>query len=204
MSQKTILLCAMTLSLGAGCASRGEYARQPSAPAPRVDEVSATVTADIDAPLAEVFDYVVREDTPARDLRSYGPVAGVRGSVRLTEGGWDHAGARRIVVLDDDSTLVERIELLDRPRRFGYRVSDFSSVVKNFATEGHGSWDFASTPAGTHVVWTYTFHARSCPSEPVLRAMVAAMFKPYMERGLHSIAVHIEGESAVTRREVGS
>jgi len=177
---------------GAGCAARSPEAPVAAAPPPGRGEVAATVTADIQAPLQEVFDYVVREDTPARDLRAYGPIGGVRGSVRLTDGGWDHAGARRVVVLDDGRTLVEQIDAIERPSHFAYHVNEFSFVVKNFATGARGDWEFVPTASGTHVVWTYTFSSRSCPSEPALRALVAGFFKPYMERGMSSIRFHIE------------
>jgi Polyketide cyclase / dehydrase and lipid transport len=184
-----VLACVLS-----GCASEVGADRAPElAPAgPR--EARATVVADIDAPPEDVFDYVVREDTPERDLRGYGVVDGVRGSVRLTDGGWDHAGATRVVVLDGGGTLMERIELIERPRRFVYRVEAFHHfAAADFATRGRGYWTVARTPTGTRVSWTYTFTARSCPATPVLRAAMAAFFRPYMENGLRSIKAHVEG-----------
>jgi hypothetical protein len=186
---RALVLCAFAC----GCASEVGAARPSELSPARGDEARATVVADIDADAGEVFDYVVREDTPARDLRAYGPVGGVKGSVRLTDGGWDHVGATRVVVLDGGGTLVESIEVLDRPRRFAYRVEGFHGfAAEDFAREGRGFWTFEPTPTGTRVSWTYTFKARSCPSEPVLRAAMAAFFRPYMENGLRSIKLHID------------
>jgi hypothetical protein len=181
----------MLFMMGTGCA--GPRYEASVAHVPARGEVAATVTADIRAGIDEVYDYVVREDTPARDLRAYGPIGGVRGSVKLTAGGWDHPGARRVVVLDDGATLVEQIDALERPLHFAYHVNDFSFVVKDFATGARGDWVFTPTAMGTHVVWTYTFAPRSCPAEPALRALVATLFKPYMAHGMASIRVHIEG-----------
>jgi hypothetical protein len=179
-----------------GCASEVGAERPPELAPARANEARATVVADIDAPPEEVFDYVVREDTPERDLRAYGPVGGVRGGVRLTDGGWDHAGATRVVVLDGGGTLVEEIELLERPRRFAYRVHDFKGfVAEDFASKGRGFWTIDPTPRGAHVSWTYTFTARSCPAESALRAAMAAFFRPYMDNGLRSIKAHVESAS---------
>ena len=142
--------------------------------------------------MEEVFGYVVREDTPARDLRPRGPIARVRGAVRLTEGGWDHPGARRVVVFADETTLVEQIESFERPRRFVYRVSDFTAAVRSLASGGQGFWELTPTAGGTRVSWTYTFTARSRAARPLLRSMVKLFFHPYMLDGLTSIREHIE------------
>ncbi len=171
---------------------RGRRARAGGAPPASPDQVASTVSTEIHAPIEEVFRYVVDEGTPARDLRAYGLAPGVRGGVRLTQGGWDHPGARRVVVLDEGATLVEEIERIEAPHRFGYRVSDFSFSMKNLASEGHGYWEFVPSAEGTRVTWTYVFTARSCPVEPALRAAVGAFFQPYMERGLASIRRSIE------------
>lgn len=187
------MFAALLALLTGGCASEVGSARPSSMPAQRSNQVSSTVSVDIAAPIAEVFDYVVREDTPERDLRSYGPIGGVRGGVRLTDGGWDHSGARRVVVLDGGSTLVEEIELIERPHRFGYHVKDFSFIVKDVATEGRGYWEFEPMKdGGTRVSWTYTFTARSCPAQTPLRAAMSAFFHPYMAHGMASIKKHIE------------
>ena len=188
----------VSAACAAGCASAVGAPRPATVPAVAEDQVSSTVTAEIRAPVAEVFRYVVDEGTPARDLRSYGLAPGVRGDVKLTEGGWDHVGARRVVVLDGGATLHEEIEALDPPRGFAYRVSDFSFSMKDLATEGRGYWELAPTEHGTRVTWTYVFKATSCPAQPVLRAAVAAFFHPYMERGLASIQKHVEDPRGAT------
>ncbi|APR78239.1 Hypothetical protein A7982_03586 [Minicystis rosea] len=180
------------IACATGCASRVGAPAPAGAPPVDEDRVSSTVTTEVHAPIDEVFKYVVDEGTPARDLRAYGAAPGVRGGIRLTEGGWDHVGAKRVVLLEGGSTLREEIELLDPPRRFGYRVSDFDFSIKDLASEGHGYWEFTPTAAGTRVTWTYVFTAKSCPARPALRAAVGTFFHPYMERGLASIRRRIE------------
>jgi polyketide cyclase/dehydrase/lipid transport protein len=182
------MVVGIACALGAaGCASAVGGPRAGGVPPASSDQVSSTVSTVIHAPIDDVFQYVVDEGTPARDLRAYGMAPGVRGGVRLTGGGWDHVGARRVVVLDEGATLVEEIERIEAPRRFGYRVSDFSFEMKDLASEGHGYWEFVPTAEGTRVTWTYVFTARACPVEPALRAAVGVFFHPYMERGLASI-----------------
>jgi len=175
-----------------GCAST--VGTQAAASAPRIsaDQVSSTVSVVVDAPLSRVFDYVVREDTPQRDLRGYGPIAGVKKDVRLTEGGWDHAGARRVILFEDGTTVHETIEALDPRGRFRYRVFDFSSSFGAFIAEGRGYWDFAAAGNQTRVTWTHVLTAKSCEARPFVRAAVAVFFQPFMEKGIDSIRRHVE------------
>jgi hypothetical protein len=186
----TLVSCLWCL---AGCASTIGHMPAPEVPRLARDQVAATVRLDVSAPPAVVYDYVVREDTPQRDLRAYGLLPGVRGGVRLTEGGWDHVGARRVVVLEDGSTLREQIEELDRPARFRYRVDDFDFALRLLASKGRGYWDFTQTGAGTRVTWTYVFDAKNCQARPLLRAAIRTQFEPYMRRGLEAIRAQIEG-----------
>lgn len=183
---------AFSLWLLAGCASTIGRAPGPAVPRLAPDQVAATVQLDVGAPPAVVYDYVIREDTPQRDLRSYGLVSGVRGGVRLTEGGWDHVGARRVVVLEDGSTLKEQIERLERPGRFQYRVEDFDFALRFVASKGRGYWDFTKTETGTRVTWTYVFDAKSCQTRPLVRAALRTQFEPYMRHGLEAIRAHVE------------
>ncbi|NVB38259.1 SRPBCC family protein [Pseudenhygromyxa sp. WMMC2535] len=182
-----LLLMATT----AGCAEPSPSEAPEGSPR----QARATVSTTVDAPLGEVFDYVVDRETPARDLRGYGRVPGVRGDVQLTEGGWDHPGARRVVVLEDGTTLREDIEVLERPARFEYRVHDFQFAINKLASEGRGEWTFAQTQAGTRVTWTYVFAAKRRATLPALRAVVSKHFEPYMQNGLDSIRAHIEDDS---------
>lgn len=179
-----------------GCGQVGAT-RPDSLPPLRSDQAAATVTTEIARPLEEVFDYVVREDTPARDLAPRGPIAQVRGAVRLTAGGWDHAGARRVVVFADASTLLEQIERFERPQHFAYQVKDFTAAVRTLAVGGHGVWEFTPSASGTRISWTYTFTARSRATRSLLRTMVRLYFHPYMVSGMASIQKHLlEGSSS--------
>lgn len=181
----------------AACASQ-VGAPRPAALGPlSADQASSTVEVDVRASVDSVFAYIVRPDTPARDLRAYCLIAGVRGGQIETDGGWDHAGARRTVTLDDGSTLKEEILAFEPSARFAYRVHELSaSPNRDLIREGRGDWTFAPNPDGsTHVAWTYTFTARSCGARPAVRALVGGMFHAYMEQGMTSMKRHIEGAS---------
>jgi hypothetical protein len=183
----------------AGCAS--ETADDEPVTEQQADElrdvhectVSETVTAEVEAPIEDVYDYVARRDTPARDLRPYLLVPGVRGDKLLTPGGWDHSGARRIVLLDDGARCVEQLDELERPSHFSYHSNDYSFPLGLMIGEARGSWTFGTTAQSTtSVSWTYTFTPRSCMSKLELRVFAQKMFKPYMERAMTSITRHIE------------
>jgi hypothetical protein len=178
----------------------------PQEPAASVDAelssrsctVSTTIATTIHASPADVYDYVVREDTPARDLHRFLVVPGVRGDRLLGAGGggWDHAGAERVVYLDDGETCIEELDLLDRPSRFAYHSHDYALPLGRVIAEARGAWTFepAASPdaPATLVTWTYTFVPQTCAVRPELRLFADALFRPYMERAMTSIARHIE------------
>lgn len=197
------LVAAIALSAAlSGCSAESETkADGDAAGAESVDAldearactVSETVSAEIDAPIEDVYDYVAREDTPARDLHRFLLVPGVRGDRLITPGGWDHPGARRFVFLDDGASCVEELDVLDRPRRFAYHSDDYSFPLGLMIAEARGTWTFETSGAGTSVSWTYTFTPRSCLKQGELRVFARTMFQPYMQRAMTSIANHIEG-----------
>ena len=73
MTSLSTMAVAIACAAGAaGCASQVGGPRAGGVPAARPEQVSATVSAEIRAPIAEVFRYMADEGTPARNLRPYG------------------------------------------------------------------------------------------------------------------------------------
>jgi Polyketide cyclase / dehydrase and lipid transport len=158
-----------------------------------------TVSVDIDAPLDEVYAFVVAEDAPNKLLRRYGPVPAPKES-HIIDGPWERVGARRKVVLDNGGTLVEEVTAYDRPALYAYRIDDFHFFVKGLSSSGTGVWQFYRTAAGkTRVVWTYSFEPRSRGTRSLLDLGMSWFYRPYMRRGLEE-AKHLLEQAKVTGR----
>src|SRR5262249_37453935 len=68
--------------------------------------VSTTVSMTINAPIQDVFHFVVAEDVLPKVLRRYGPIPPVI-ETRVLHGPWERVGADRSVLLGDGGTLHE-------------------------------------------------------------------------------------------------
>jgi hypothetical protein len=173
----------------AGCATSSSVARPDRPVANRW--ATNTVAIDIDAPLDEVFRFVVAEDAPGRVLRRYGPVPSPTQS-QLLDGAWGRVGARRVVVLSNGGTLKEEITAFDPPALYAYRISDFHFFVKNLSSSGTGVWQFFRVGDQTRVVWTYAFQPRSAGSKPLLELGVSWFYRPFMKRGIEETKRQVE------------
>src|SRR4051812_22571665 len=64
-----------------------------------------------------------------RIFRGFGPLPAVTGTREQT-GGWDHAGATRVVELADGSEAREEITAYAAPMHFAYRLAGFSGPLR--------------------------------------------------------------------------
>jgi hypothetical protein len=127
-----------------------------------------------------------------RIFHRFGPLPAVVGTREQT-GEWDHVGASRIVELSDGSEAGERLTAYDAPRHFAYRVADFTGPLRRLVAHADGEWWF--TPAGggsSSIVWTYTFAPRHAAAWPVVRAIVAPLWRAYSRRALARAVEAIE------------
>lgn len=144
-------------------------------------EVSITRTAMLPGAPEAVFAFIAAEDVLPKVLTGYGPLAAVVATSDHT-GPWDQVGSARVVHLADGSTAREQVTLLEAPRRFAYRVWDFSNpIIKALATEARGHWTFVAAAQGTQVTWTYTFVAKNAVTAVPLSAIAQVLWRGYMD-----------------------
>ncbi|HTE62257.1 MAG TPA: SRPBCC family protein [Solirubrobacteraceae bacterium] len=125
---------------------------------------------------------IVTPSDPTRFYPRSGPLPAVV-SVRAQTGAWDAAGQSRTLELGDGSTVVERLTEVDAPRRFAYRLGDFSGRFGSLVAFAEAEWDFDASVEGTRIRWTYTFHAQ--PKRGwVVRLIVVLFWGRYMNRVL--------------------
>jgi hypothetical protein len=140
---------------------------------------------------------IVTPADPTRFYPKYGPLPGVV-AVRDQTGAWDAVGQSRTLELSDGSTVVERLTVVDPPRRFAYRLADFTGPFGGLVAFAEAEWDFDAAAKGTRIRWTYSFHAQ--PKRGwVVRLIVRLFWARYMKKVLPGFIAEV-GRLAKTKR----
>lgn len=139
------------------------------------------------------FVIVTRAD-PSQFYPAFGPLPAVA-EVRDQTGAWDAVGQSRTLRLSDGGTLVERVKVVEAPRRFSYQLADFTGAFGNLVAFADSEWDFDAAVDGTRIRWTYTFHAQ--PKRGwIVRLIVRLFWAPYMKRVLAGLIAEVEREAS--------
>jgi hypothetical protein len=133
---------------------------------------------------------IVTPSDPTRFYPKYGPLPAVV-AVRNQTGAWDAAGQSRTLVLSDGSTVVERLTVVEPPRRFAYRLSDFTGAFGNLVAFAEAEWDFDASVVGTRIRWTYSYHAQ--PKRGwIVRVIVRVFWARYMKKVLPGLIAEVD------------
>src|SRR3954447_16195100 len=108
-------------------------------------ELSASRT--YPAPVERAFDVVLPTPLPELFSRRYAALPPIR-EVRDQDGEWGTVGQTRTIVLADRGTMRETLVSVDRPRSFGYRISDIAGPMKPLAASVDGLWTFEAAGTG--------------------------------------------------------
>jgi hypothetical protein len=140
---------------------------------------------------------IVTPSDPTRFFPKYGPLPAVV-AVRDQTGAWDAAGQSRTLELSDGSTIVERLTVVESPRRFAYRLSDFTGRFGSLVAFAESDWDFDASVEGTRIRWNYSFHAQ--PKRGwIVRLIVRLFWAPYMKKVLPGFIAEV-GRVAKAKR----
>jgi hypothetical protein len=142
-------------------------------------QCSATIEANVDTDIVNLFDVVTAEDVLPKVLKRFGfvpPVISTSGNT----GPWDKPGSSRTVHLAGDTSAREEVTAFERPRYFAYRVDNFTFAVRHLAKFATGEWWFERDGAGSHLRWTYTFHAKGRLTAALLTFFVRMQWQGYM------------------------
>jgi hypothetical protein len=123
--------------------------------------------------------------TPSDPTRFYPKAGLIPAIVRVDDqtGAWDGVGQSRKLTLSDGGTVIERLKVVDVPRRFAYQLTDFTGFFGNLVAFADAEWDFDASVEGTRIRWTYTYHAQ--PKRGwIVRLVVKFAWGPYMKRVL--------------------
>jgi hypothetical protein len=125
---------------------------------------------------------IMTPSDPTRFYPKFGPIPAIV-KVEDQTGDWDAVGQSRKLTLSDGGTLVERLKVVDAPRRFAYQLTDFTGFFGTLVAFAEAEWDFDANVEGTRIRWTYTYHAQ--PKRGwIVRLVVVLFFGRYMKRVL--------------------
>jgi len=125
---------------------------------------------------------IMTPSDPTRFYPKFGPIPAI---VKVDDqtGDWDAVGQSRKLTLSDGGTLIERLKVVDAPRRFAYELTDFTGFFGNLVAFAEAEWDFDANVEGTRIRWTYTYHAQ--PKRGwIVRLVVVLFWGRYMKRVL--------------------
>lgn len=104
---------------------------------------------------------------------------------------WDVVGFSRTLELSDGGSVVETITESEPGVFFGYDLTRFQRLFGRLVSGARAEWRFTVEGAGCRIRWTYAFHP--LPGRgPVVRAVVALLWAPYMRRVLPTIVEAVE------------
>lgn len=125
---------------------------------------------------------IMTPSDPTRFYPKFGPIPAIV-KVEDQTGDWDAVGQSRKLTLSDGGTLIERLKVVDAPRRFAYELTDFTGFFGNLVAFAEAEWDFDANVEGTRIRWTYTYHAQ--PKRGwIVRLVVVLFWGRYMKRVL--------------------
>jgi len=133
---------------------------------------------------------ILTPSDPTRFYPKFGPLPAVVG-VKNQTGAWDAPGQSRTLELSDGSTVVERLTDVTSPRRFAYRLSDFTGTFGSLVAFAEAEWDFDAAVEGTRIRWTYSYHAQ--PKRGwVVRIIVRVFWARYMKKVLPGLIAEVD------------
>jgi hypothetical protein len=105
------------------------------------------------------YDVVLPMPLPELFSRRYAAIPPIR-EVRDQQGAWGTVGQTRTIKLADGGTMRETLTSVERPRSFGYRISDVSGPMKPLVTEVAGEWRFERAGDGVRITWAWAVQPR--------------------------------------------
>lgn len=120
-------------------------------------------SAVVPAPPEQAYDLVIA--TPLEGL--FGSRSGMIPPVLRTEdedGAWgSRVGQSRTIVLGDGGRMLETLVDTDRPRTYGYRLSQIRGPMKPLVRGVEGRFAFTAEASGTRVTWSWRLHLTAPP-----------------------------------------
>jgi hypothetical protein len=126
---------------------------------------------------APIFELMVDAGSFPACFTGFGLIPAIR-SIRLAEP--LAVGVVRHIYNADNSVLIEKVTLLDRPNRHSYMLSGFRPPFSWLVKLGESDWQLGPLENGTRVRWTYEFTLTSFLVYP----LCLVLLKPFMQTAM--------------------
>jgi hypothetical protein len=144
------------------------------------------VTTFVNAPIREVFDYIVPVSLPHIFKRYNNFPAIVDTSIK---GDWKTPGLERVVYFDGGATAHEHLVTVNSPSSFSYMINGFSNSLKFLAKKFEGEWLFIDLGNGkTKIEWTYKIVPRNFITHGIINMTVIPDARGYLTNALAILA----------------
>ena len=131
------------------------------------------------------FDVVLSTPLPEVFGRRYAAIPAIR-EVRGQDGAWGTVGQTRTIVLADGGTMREVLTRVDRPRGFGYSITDITGPMKLLAASADGLWTFDAAGSGVEVTWAWEVRPASSVAALVM-PVFARFWRGYARRAMQEL-----------------
>ena len=153
---------------------------------------SILVEIEIDAPIAESFEYIVPVELPHIFKRYKNLPAIVRTSNTEV---WDQAGMQRTVYFEDGNTAEEYLLEVHPHADFSYKIEGFTSALGKLCKRIEGKWVFSKTAEGkTHISWTYTLVPKNFLGRFLINTFVRKNVAGLLHQALEILKEDLEKE----------
>ena len=189
----------------------GQWQDEPVAPdqtRPAAHLLGTEASQKIEALPDQVYDYITTPHHFPQAFKGYGPIPAMTHEVLEGETDALREGLIRWVSAKGGAVFVEKILVLERPRRYIYDiVSGIPSPLSLLVKTAHSEWtvkprlevgvaatDGQSQATGTILGWTYTFRTHSALTSLLALPIVKVFMKRAMQDCLGRLARSIETE----------
>ena len=134
---------------------------------------------------APIFELMVDAGSFPKCFTGFGLIPAIR-SIRLAEP--LAVGVIRHIYNADNSVLIEKVTLLDRPKRHSYTLSGFQAPFSWLVSQGESDWQLRQHENATHVSWTYEFTLTSVLLYPMGFVLLKFFMQGAMQRCLANMS----------------
>lgn len=138
---------------------------------------------------APIFELMVDAAGFPACFTGFGLIPAIR-SIRLAEP--LAVGVIRHIYNADNSVLIEKVTLLDRPKRHSYTLSGFRAPFSWLVKKGESDWQLNPDESGTHVSWTYEFSLTSILLYPLCFVLLKFFMQGAMRRCLENMSKQLK------------
>lgn len=154
---------------------------------PLIVEQSQAIPVSVDA----AFDRTLGVPLPELMSRWYGPIPPIR-AVREQSGSWDTPGQSRVLMMTGGGSAREVLTTVERPRLFGYVLTEINGPLAALVGSVEGQWIFAPAGIGTSITWRWIIHPKSVCAVPLM-PVFGRLWKGYARRALQKLSVLLVG-----------